>query len=74
VGDVKPANLVDLNVNYKVHGIEGLNLTVDVNNLFNYQFQRFPGTPQIGTVLIGKVTYTFTEKTFTKNSAGTTTF
>jgi outer membrane receptor for ferrienterochelin and colicins len=74
VGDVKAANLVDLNVNYKVHGVEGLNLTVDVNNLFNYQFQRFPGTPQIGTVLIGKVTYTFTEKTFTKNSAGTTSF
>jgi outer membrane receptor for ferrienterochelin and colicins len=66
VGDVKPANLVDLNVNYKVHGVEGLSFTVDVNNLFNYKFQRFPGTPQIGTVLIGKATYTFTEKTFNK--------
>lgn len=71
VGDVKAANLVDLNVNYKVHGLEGLTLTVDVNNLFNYKFQRFPGTPQIGTVLIGKATYTFTEKTFQKKSKTT---
>ncbi len=69
VGDVKAANLVDLNFNYKVHGVDGLTLTFDVNNLFNYKFQRFPGTPQIGTVLIGKATYTFTEKTFQKKAA-----
>ncbi len=69
VGDVKAANLVDLNVNYKVHGLEGLTLTVDVNNIFNYQFQRFPGTPKIGTILIGKVAYTFTENTFKKKTS-----
>lgn len=68
VGDVNAANLVDLNFNYQVHGLEGLTLTFDINNLFNYKFQRFPGTPAIGTVLIGKATYTFTENLFQKKN------
>lgn len=70
VGDVDAAHLVDLNVNYKVHGLEGLTLTVDVNNLLNNKWQRFPGTPPMGTILIGKVTYTFTENTFKKQPEG----
>jgi len=58
-------------VNYKVHGMEGLTLTLDVNNVLNNKWQRFPGTPPMGTIIIGKATYTFTENTFRKKpSAG----
>lgn len=67
VGDVKAANFIDLNLTYKVHGLEDLRFTLDVANLLNYKHQRFPGTPQMGTVLVGKVTYTFTEQLFSNN-------
>lgn len=59
VGDVKAANFVDLNVSYKAWFNRNLQLTLDVNNLFNYKFQRFPGTPAMGVLVFGKVAYTF---------------
>lgn len=60
VGDVKPGNFVDLNAGYKLKfSGSHLQFVVDVNNLLNYKFQRFPGTPPMGTIVVGKVAYTF---------------
>lgn len=59
VGDVKAANFVDFNVSYKAWFNRNLQLTLDVNNVLNYKFQRFPGTPAMGTLVFGKVAYTF---------------
>lgn len=59
VGNVKPANFLDLNVSYKTWFERNLQLTLSVSNLLNYKFQSFPGTPQIGTIVVGKVAYTF---------------
>ncbi len=60
IGQVRPANFVDLNVSYKLPiDFPKMVVSFDVNNLLNYQHQRFPGTPPIGTIAIGKVAMTF---------------
>jgi outer membrane receptor protein involved in Fe transport len=49
VGDVKAAYLLDARVSYRPKFYEGLLLSVNVNNVTNYQWRAFPGTPLTGT-------------------------
>lgn len=49
VGDVKAAYLLDARVSYRPKFYEGLLLSVNVNNITNYQWRAFPGTPLTGT-------------------------
>lgn len=49
VGDVKAAYLLDARVSYRPKFYQGLLLSINVNNLANYQWRAFPGTPLTGT-------------------------
>lgn len=49
VGDVKAAYLLDARLSYRPKFYQGLLLSVNVNNVTNYQWRAFPGTPLTGT-------------------------
>lgn len=59
IGEVFPANLVDLGFHYRPKWSEGTRFGIDVQNVLGYKFQRFPGTPQIGRMVFAKVSHTF---------------
>jgi outer membrane receptor for ferrienterochelin and colicins len=59
VGTVSAANLVDARISYRPKFYKGLLLAVNVNNLFNYKWQSFPGTAHMGTTLMWKAQVTF---------------
>lgn len=63
VGDVPAMNMVDLRLSYRPNTdserLNGLLLSVSVNNLLDYRFSPFPGTAQMGRTIIGKINYTF---------------
>jgi len=58
-GDVKPAYLLDARVSYRPNFYKGLLLSINVNNLANYQWQSFPGTPKMGTAFFARAQVTF---------------
>ncbi len=58
-GAVKPAYLLDARVSYRPSFYKGLLLSVNVNNLTNYQWSSFPGTPKMGTALFARAQVTF---------------
>lgn len=57
-GAVKPAYLLDARVSYRPPFYPGLLLSVNVNNLTNYQWQSFPGTPKMGTAFFARAQIT----------------
>jgi outer membrane receptor for ferrienterochelin and colicins len=59
VGEVKAANLIDVNVSYRPRFSENTILSANFYNIANYQFQRFPGTPAIGFYGLFKLQHTF---------------
>lgn len=59
VGDVNAYNLVDLNVNYAIPGVDGMNLNVSATNILDHRVQQFIGAAAIGRMIQGRVTYTF---------------
>ncbi len=58
-GDVKPAYLLDARVSYRPSFYKGLLLSINVNNVANYQWQSFPGTPKMGTAFFARAQVTF---------------
>lgn len=58
-GDVKPTYLLDARVSYRPSFYKGLLLSVNVNNVANYQWQSFPGTPLMGTTFFARAQVTF---------------
>lgn len=58
-GDVKPAYLLDARVSYRPNFYKNLMLSINVNNVANYQWQSFPGTPKMGTQFFARAQVTF---------------
>jgi len=58
-GEVKPAYLLDARVSYRPSFYKGLLLSINVNNVTNYQWQSFPGTAKMGTVFMARAQVTF---------------
>jgi outer membrane receptor for ferrienterochelin and colicins len=59
VGEVKAANLIDLNLSYRPSFSENTIISANLYNITNYKFQRFPGTPAIGFYALFRVQHTF---------------
>lgn len=58
-GSVKPAYLLDARLSYRPNFYKNLLLSINVNNLTNYQWQSFPGTPLMGTQFFAKAQVKF---------------
>lgn len=58
-GDVKPAYILDARVSYRPNFYKDLLLSVNVNNVNNYQWASFPGTPLMGTQFYVRAQVTF---------------
>lgn len=58
-GAVKPAYILDARVSYKPSFYKGLLLSINVNNINNYQWQSFPGVATMGTQFYAKAQVTF---------------
>ncbi len=58
-GTVKPAYILDARVSYKPNFYKGLLLSINVNNVNNYQWQSFPGVAIMGTQFYAKAQVTF---------------
>jgi outer membrane receptor for ferrienterochelin and colicins len=58
-GHVKPAYILDARVSYRPNFYKGLLLAINVNNVNNYQWASFPGTPLMGTQFFAKAQVTF---------------
>lgn len=59
VGDINAINIVDLNVQYLIPGVDGLRGTLQVMNLLDNRAQYFIGAPQIGRLTTFRIDYTF---------------
>ena len=59
VGKVSAANLFDARISYRPKFYKGLLFAINVNNLLNYHWQSFPGTPHMGTTFLWKAMVTF---------------
>lgn len=58
-GTVKPAYLLDARVSYRPSFYKNLLLSINVNNVTNYQWQSFPGTAIMGTQFYARAQVTF---------------
>ena len=60
IGDVEAASFLDLNLSYQLP-FDGTKvvLSMDIKNILNNKHQRFPGTPEIGTIALWKAAVTF---------------
>ena len=58
-GPVKAAYLLDARVSYRPKFYKGLLLSINVNNVTNYQWASFPGTPLTGTQFYARAQVTF---------------
>ncbi len=56
-GDTEERNLVDAGVGYRFDN--GLALDLTAQNLFDSDYRFYPGFPQLGRRVLGKLTYTF---------------
>jgi len=59
VGHVSPMYVLDAQVSYRLKWYKNLLLAVNVNNVTNYQWSAFPGTPLMGTQCYVKAMVTF---------------
>ena len=58
-GTVKPAYILDARVSYRPSFYKGLLLSINVNNVTNYQWQSFPGAATMGAQFFAKAAVTF---------------
>ncbi|MCX6199521.1 MAG: carboxypeptidase-like regulatory domain-containing protein [Bacteroidetes bacterium] len=58
-GPVKPAYILDARVSYRPTFYKGLLLSINVNNVTNYQWQSFPGAATMGAQFFAKAQVTF---------------
>jgi outer membrane receptor for ferrienterochelin and colicins len=59
VGNVNAKSFVDVNAGLESLGISGLGVSVSVTNLLGKRHRYFIGAPEIGRMLVGKLSYTF---------------
>jgi len=59
VGEISAINMLDLNVQYLVPGVDGLRATLMVHNVLDNRAQFFIGAPQIGRLSTFRLDYTF---------------
>jgi len=59
IGHVNPSYILDARVSYRLKWYKKLLLSVNVNNVTNYQWSSFPGTPLMGTQCYVKAQITF---------------
>ena len=59
IGTVSAANLVDARISYRPKFYKKLLFAINVNNIFNYHWQSFPGAAHMGTTLLWKAMITF---------------
>lgn len=59
IGPVKPAYILDARVSYRPAAYKKLLLSLNVNNVTNYQWSTFPGTPLMGTQVYARAQVTF---------------
>lgn len=58
-GEVKPAYLLDARISYRPNFYKDLLLSINVNNVANYQWRSFPGTPLMGTQFFARAQVSF---------------
>lgn len=51
--------LFDLNLGYRVPGLQGATVGLNVNNVLDEAYRPFPGAPTMGRMLIARVKYEF---------------
>ncbi len=56
---VKAYTLVDLSFGYRLPGMRGASLLVNVQNLLNTGYQPFPGVPTMGRFALARIRYAF---------------
>ena len=59
IGRVDPFAVLDVGLGYKLPGLEGVWLQVDVQNVFDNQHQTFVGTPLLGRLALARIRYDF---------------
>jgi len=57
VGPVDSNATMDLSFGYSIPTLRGMSVQVDVTNVFDNSYQSFPGTPFLGRVILGRITY-----------------
>jgi iron complex outermembrane receptor protein len=59
VGDVRSYTLIDAMLAYDLPFSPGLRLSVSAQNILNHEHREFVGVPEIGALLITRLSYTF---------------
>jgi len=59
VGEVSPMYILDAKISYRLKWYNKMLLSVNVNNVNNYQWSAFPGAPLMGTQVYVKAQVTF---------------
>ena len=58
VGEVDSYVLVDVRAGYRFQNVPGLRLDVTANNVLDNEHRQFVGAPELGRLIIGRLTYT----------------
>ncbi len=56
-GPVDGYATMDLSFGYSIPTLRGMSVQVDVTNLLDKSYKSFPGTPSLGRVILGRITY-----------------
>ncbi len=59
VGSVSPGSFVDVTLGFQDIGLRGFGATVSAANVLNKKHRYFIGAPEIGRMILGKLSYTF---------------
>jgi iron complex outermembrane receptor protein len=58
VGEVDPYFTLDARLGYDVPSIPGLRINITGKNILNNEHREFAGAPELGTLILGRATYT----------------
>jgi iron complex outermembrane receptor protein len=56
-GPVDGYATMDLSFGYSIPTLRGMSVQVDVTNMLDKSYKSFPGTPSLGRVILGRITY-----------------
>ncbi len=59
VGTVEAANLLDARIHFKPKFSENTTMTLSATNVLDYKHQSFPGTPQVGRLILFRISQSF---------------
>jgi hypothetical protein len=48
---------MDASFGYSIPTLRGMSVQVDVTNMLDKRYKSFPGTPSLGRVILGRITY-----------------